>query len=114
MFYPVGACGSRSSLRGTRSSAWTLKEAQAVPRFDRASEWLSGEGKKIRFWLSPVRRRPVREVLSTRSTRRCTGGQLELGSESQTSPWRTQSTCSKPAFQLRCCTHQPFMFLVVF
>ena len=37
MLYPVGACGSRSSLRGACSSAWTLKEALAVPRVDRAS-----------------------------------------------------------------------------
>ena len=46
MLYPVGACGSRSSLRGACSSAWTLKEALAVPRVDRASSGSVVQGEK--------------------------------------------------------------------
>ena len=62
MLDPVGACGSRSSPRGARAFAWTLKEALAVPRSNRASRGSVVQGKKIELRLSPVRRRRVRGV----------------------------------------------------
>ena len=81
MLDPVCACGSRSSPRGARFSAWTLKEALAVPRFDRASSGSAVQGGKDRAqaFASPP-------PSSTRSTkvRGVLGGALE---ESRNYDW---------------------------